>query len=61
MPDEKGRKPEYIARANKSSNSDDTVTIGAAWSFKDDEKDGYVVNLHSVPFNWDGSFILVPR
>ena len=34
------------------------ITIGAALKFKQGE--GFVVKLHSVPVNWDGSIVLVP-
>ena len=54
-------KPKYIARATvvKSEDGKDDIvrTIGAAFPFN--KGDGYVVNLNTVPTNWDGSFILV--
>ena len=54
----KGNKPVFNARAKQDPESDYMQTIGAAWTFKEGE--GYVVRLHSLPVNWDGSLILVP-
>lgn len=54
----KGMRPTYVARAKQSPNSEYMHTIGAAFPFK--EGDGLVVNLHFVPTDWNGSFILVP-
>jgi hypothetical protein len=54
----KGNKPVFNARAKQDPDSDYMQTIGAAWTFKEGE--GYVVRLHSLPVNWDGSLILVP-
>lgn len=59
-------KPAFYARATVATRrvdggeDDERVvrTIGAAFSF--DKGNGYVVNLNSIPTNWDGSFILVP-
>ena len=53
----KGKKPQFIARAKRSDDSDYMQTIGAAWNFKEGE--GLVVKLELVPTDWDGSFILV--
>lgn len=53
-----GNKPVFNARAKREPDSEYMQTIGAAWTFKEGE--GYVVRLHSLPTNWDGSFILVP-
>ncbi len=55
----KGDKPEFNVRVRQEPDSEYMSTIGAAWPFK--EGKGYVVKLHSVPINWDGSFVLVPR
>jgi hypothetical protein len=54
----KGSRPVYNARAKQNPDKDFMVTIGAAWPF--DQGDGLVVQLHLVPTNWDGKFILVP-
>jgi len=53
----KGNKPQYIARAKQTPDSDVMVTIGAAWPFK--EGNGLVVKLQLVPTQWTGDFILV--
>ena len=54
-------KPTFLARAtvakDKDGNDDIVRTIGAAFPFN--EGDGYVVNLNTVPTDWNGSFILV--
>ena len=54
----KGDKPVFNVRARREPDSEYMTTIGAAWKFKQGE--GYVVKLHSVPVNWDGSIVLVP-
>ena len=54
----KGNKPVFNARPKQDPDSDYMQTIGAARTFKEGE--GYVVRLHSLPVNWDGSLILVP-
>jgi hypothetical protein len=53
----KGDKPAYNVRARQEPKSDYLTTVGSAWKFK--EGDGYVVRIHSLPVDWDGSFILV--
>jgi hypothetical protein len=53
----RGDKPKYLARAKQTPEKDYMTTIGAAWPFN--EGDGYVVKLHVMPTDWDGSFILV--
>ena len=54
-------KPKFIARATvvegKDGKDNIVQTIGAAFPFN--KGDGYVVNLNTIPTNWDGSFILV--
>lgn len=57
MADEKGKKPAMIARARQDPDNEHMVTIGAVWPFNNSE--GYVVKLHTLPVNWDGSFILI--
>lgn len=54
----KGDKPVYIIRARQEPRSDYLTTVGAAWKFREGE--GLVLRIHSMPVNWDGSFILVP-
>lgn len=54
----KGAKPDFIAKAKQSEDSDYMHILGAAWKWKNG--DGYVVKLATVPTNWDGSFILTP-
>ncbi len=59
-----GQKPDDIAKANTRPDSDDPsfwVDVGAAWNYENDDKQGISVRLNATPFNWDGSFILVPR
>ena len=59
--------PVYLARATVSEKENAETgetekfvrTIGAVFPFNSG-KNGYVVNLHSIPTNWDGTFILVP-
>lgn len=53
--DEK-RRPEFIARAKQDPDSDFWVSIGAAWRFKDADKEGYAVRLHTVPVQWTARF-----
>ena len=52
----KGSKPDFIAKCAQSDNKDYFHTLGAAWKWKNG--DGYVVKLHTIPTQWDGSFIL---
>ena len=54
----KGDKPQFIIRARQEPESEYMTTVGSAWKFK--KGDGYVVKIHSMPVNWDGSFIMVP-
>ena len=53
----KGDKPIYTVRARQEPDSEYMTTVGSAWKFKKGE--GLVVKIHSMPVNWDGSFILV--
>jgi hypothetical protein len=53
----KGDKPACNVCARQEPKSDYLTTVGSAWKFK--EGDGYVVRIHSLPVDWDGSFILV--
>ena len=54
----KGDKPQFIIRAKQEPGSEYMTTVGSAWKFRKGE--GYVVKIHSMPVNWDGSFIMVP-
>lgn len=54
------RKPDLIARAKQSPDSDFWITIGAAWTAKIGDKEAYSVKLHTAPINWDGDFLLMP-
>jgi hypothetical protein len=48
--------PNFIARAKVGNG---WVTIGAAWPFRSG-KEGYSLQLTTVPLNWDGRFVLLP-
>jgi len=53
-------KPVFYAKAtvaNRDGEQPVVRVIGAAFPFKEGE--GYVVNLNTIPVNWDGAFILV--
>lgn len=52
------RRPNFIARAKETPDSDRWITIGAAWEFK--EKEGYALRISNMPTQWDGTLILVP-
>lgn len=54
------RKPDFVVRCKQSPDSDFWNTIGAAWSANINGVTGYSVRLHTVPVNWDGSFLLMP-
>ena len=59
MADSQGSKPAFTVRVNVGDDDNKFfVNIGAAWKWKNGE--GYVLKLHSMPLNWDGSAILVP-
>ena len=62
---EKGAKPDYVARANTRPGEDDEsfwVDVGAAWNYERDGKSGIAVRLNTRPIgDWDGSFILVAK
>jgi hypothetical protein len=53
----RGNKPVYNVRARQDPDNDFMVTIGAVWPFENG--DGFVVRLHILPIQWDGSMILV--
>lgn len=55
----KGNKPDFLAKAKQSKESEFFNIIGAAWRWK--QGDGLVVKLQTIPVgDWDGSFILTP-
>lgn len=57
---DKGRQPDYVARARQSPNSEYYSTIGAAWERKNDKNETFLsVKINSQPVGWDGSFLLM--
>ena len=52
------RQPVFMARARQADGKA-WLTIGAAWERKDGEP-GYSVKLNALPFNFDGTFVLLP-
>ena len=52
------RMPVLVARARQADGKA-WLTIGAAWERKDGER-GYSVKLNALPFNFDGTFVLLP-
>ena len=56
----KGSKPDYVARARQSPDSEFYSNIGAAWERTNEKKETFNrVKLNSQPTNWDGSFLLM--
>lgn len=54
-------RPQFAARAKQAPDGDQWITIGYAWAYERvRDEQGYMVRLHSVPTNWDGSFYLAP-
>lgn len=58
--EEEKRLPDLVARCKQSPDSEFWVTIGAAWTADINGKKGYSVRLHTLPVNFDGSFLLMP-
>lgn len=58
--EEEKRQPDLIARCKQSPDSDYWLTCGAAWIADINGKKGYSVRLHTLPVNFDGSFLLMP-
>lgn len=59
--EESKRKPDMIARAKQSPDSEYWMTIGAAWEFRNKENEAcYSIRLTNIPANWDHSFVLMP-
>ena len=52
------RMPVFVARARQADGKA-WLTVGAAWERKDGEP-GYSVKLNALPFNFDGTFVLLP-
>ena len=52
------RMPAFVARARQADGKA-WLTVGAAWERKDGEP-GYSVKLNALPFNFDGTFVLLP-
>ena len=56
----KGSKPDYVARARQSPDSEFYSNIGAAWERTNEKGETFIsVKLNSQPTNWDGSFLLM--
>jgi hypothetical protein len=57
LPDElKGSKPQYVAFARQSLDSEYIVTVGSGWKVKGD--DTIVLRLDLLPTKWDGTILL---
>lgn len=56
---EKGKRPDYVARARQAEGSEFYVSLGAAWVTEINGKKAVSVKLHCVPVDWDGSFLLM--
>ena len=52
------RQPVFVARARQADGKA-WLTIGVAWERRDGEP-GYSVKLNALPFNFDGTFVLLP-
>ncbi len=49
---DRGTKPNFVARANTRSETDDPsfwVDIGAGWDYDNDDKQGISVRLNAIP------------
>ena len=57
-------KPVFIARtklpAKREGEKERWVSIGAAFDARFSNGDGLSVQLHSMPFGWNGQFVLMP-
>jgi hypothetical protein len=57
LPDElKCSKPQYVALARQSLDSEYMVTVGSGWKVKGG--DNIVLRLDLVPTKWDGTILL---
>jgi hypothetical protein len=52
----KDKKPQYIALARQSVDSELMVTVGVGWKVKDG--DSIVLRLDLLPTKWDGTVLL---
>ena len=52
----KGSKPQYVALARQSPDSEFMVTVGVGWNVK--ECDSIVLRLDLLPTKWDGTVLL---
>ena len=52
----KDQKPQYVALAKQSVDSEFMVTVGVGWKVKDG--DGIVISLDLLPTKWDGIVLL---
>ena len=52
----KDAKPQYVALAKQSLDSEFMVTVGVGWKIKDDG--GIVLRLDILPTKWDGIILL---
>ncbi len=61
-PQKESKRPDFIARARQSKESEYFSTIGAAWKTEIAGNEGVSVKLNLTPLDWDGSFLLmVPK
>jgi hypothetical protein len=57
LPDElKSSKPQYVALARQSLDSEYMVTVGSGWKVKG--SDNIVLRLDLLPTKWDGTILL---
>ena len=54
----KDAKPQYVALAKKSLDSEYIITVGVGWKIKDGG--GIVLRLDLLPTKWDGIILLKP-
>jgi len=54
-----GSKPQYIALAKQSPDSEFMVTVGVAWKLEDG--DSIVLRLDLTPTKWDGTVLLTRK
>jgi hypothetical protein len=54
----KDAKPQYVALAKQSLDSEFMVTVGVGWKIK--EGGGIVLRLDLLPTKWDGIILLKP-
>jgi hypothetical protein len=54
----KDAKPQYVALAKQSLDSEYIITVGVGWKIKDGG--GIVLRLDLLPTKWDGIILLKP-